>query len=409
MTAQEPGSTPAPQTPSQGAPQTPPPGGAPTPPASPSVVVMQQPREGMGRVFGRTILQALVWTTAIAMSFIVGTFLLFVIITAGITAAAQAGSQDTGDYNVLYGPKDSKNKLLAIPVSGVIYGSPETDGGGGLFSSNLTYGYDIKQQLLDAADDDSIDGIVLVMNTPGGTIYGSKAIADGVIEYQKRTNRPVLAFVASMSASGGMYAMSPATRIVADHGTLIGSIGVRIGPFEYYDKVKAVDGPFFSGGVETVNGITYTEITAGRGKDVGSPYRPMTDEEKAVFQTGVNNSYNEFVAQVALGRKLSEQKIREQIGALIYDELTAKQLGLIDGIAEKESAYRQAAELAKLRGSDWKVIQKKESGAGLLGLLGKATGGTAAATATQGSATSTCIAQRIPVAYYGDLATLCAK
>ncbi|MFZ4516065.1 MAG: S49 family peptidase [Acidimicrobiia bacterium] len=409
MTTQEPGSTPDPMAaipdPSAAAPQ---PTLTAPPPVQP-VVVMQQQREGLGRVFGRSIIQALVWVTAIGMAFVLTTFMLFIVVGAAISAIASTGSQTASDYDVLYGEKNAKHKLLAIPVSGVIYGSPETDGGGGLFSSGLTYGYEVKQQLLDAADDDSIDGVVLVMNTPGGTIYGSKAIADGVMEYQKRTNRPVVAWVASLSASGGMYAMAPATRVLADHGTLIGSIGVRIGPFEYYDKVKAVQGPFFSGGVETVNGITYTEITAGRGKDVGSPYRPLTDEEKAVFQTGVNNSYNAFVAQVAEGRKLSEQKIREQIGALIYDELTAKQLGLIDDIAEKESAFKQTAELAKLRGSDWKVIQKKDEGAGLLGLLGQGSGTTPNAATIGSASTASCIAQRIPVAFYGDLAALCAK
>jgi protease-4 len=367
----------------------------------------------MGRVFGRTIIQAVVWSTAIVMALLVLTLGTILILTTAIVAATTNPSTTdaSADYKFVYGQKDSKNKLLAIPIDGVIYGDPGTDGGGGLFGgANATYGYEVKQQLIDAIDDDQFDGVVLVMNTPGGTIYGSDAIRDGVRAYKERSGKPITAFVASMSASGGMLGMAPADRIFADHGTLIGSIGVRIGPFEYYDKVTSVDGPFFSGGVTTQNGISYTEITAGRGKDEGSPYRPLTDEEKANFQRGVDNSYAEFVQSVSLGRKIPEATIRDQIGALIYDEVTAKKLNLIDDIATREEAFTQTAELAKLRGSDWQVVRKKQASGGLLGLLGLGSKqAPTAGSAATGQPFTNCISQRMPVAYYGNLAALCGR
>lgn len=369
-----------------------------------------KPQESLGRVFGRSVIQAFVWTGAV----VTACFVLLVGSIVFIAAAVSAGSQSsaTGDYKNIYGPEDAKHTLLAIPINGVIYGDPDVDGGGGgLFTANGdTYGYEVKQQLLDAIDDEKFDGVVLIMNTPGGTIYGADAIRDGVREYKERSNKPIVAYVATMSASGGMLGMAPATKILADHGTLIGSIGVRIGPFEYYDKVTSVDGPFFSGGVTTQNGITYTEITAGRGKDEGSPYRPLTDEEKANFQRGVDNSYAEFVSTVSVNRRIPEPVIRDQIGALIYDEVTAKKLGLIDGIATREEAFKATAELAGLRSSNFQVVRKDTPGTGLLGLLGLSpqqpvSRPTGSASTTSGA----CISQRTPVAFYGNLAAMCSR
>jgi protease-4 len=377
--------------------------------AGPSVIVQNQ-REGMGRVFGRAIIQSTVWTTVLSIGLTLSMVVSLLVTVAFFAALGSAGSDNDSPYEYLYGNEDSKDKILAIPVSGVILGSSNGESGGLFGSLGAAYGYDIKQQLLDAADDDSIDGVILVMDTPGGTIYGSQAISDGVRAYKDATKKPVYAWVASMSASGGMMAMTGADRILADHGTLIGSIGVRIGPFEFYDKVKSIDGGLLGGGVDTFNGISFTEITAGRGKDLGSPYRQLTEEERAVLQRGVDNNYATFVSLVAKTRKLEPDFIREKVGALVYDELSAKQLGLIDDIANMDDAYAQVARAARLRGTDWQIVQPKQQGGGLLGLLAQA--GITSAPKAQTRllpSLSSCLSTTTQVAYYGDLAELCRK
>ncbi len=337
-----------------------------------------------------------------SLAFGVGLLAIFGVFV-GIVAAILSTLDDGGgrEFEFVYGEERSTSRLLSIRISGVILGEEE-ESPAGLFSDpNVTFGYEVKQQLIDAALDSSIRGVVLEFQTPGGTVFGSEAIADGIREYQQRTKKPVLAFVAGISASGGMWAMAPATRIVADHGSLIGSIGVRLGAFAYYDGLYAIDGGLLGGGVTTSNGIVIMSITAGRGKDVGSPFRPMTPEEIRVLQSGVDNTYAEFVAHVAKSRNISEASIRDQMGALIFDNTTAFNFGLIDGTADRQEAYTQLARLANLGGNDWQVVREKDNRGALVGLL------TESGAARAGA--SICFPQGMVLAYYGDPAALCQE
>ena len=359
-------------------------------------------RESIGRALLRRAL-----TAGIVLSMLGVSFFLF-IIAIGAIAAVLAGGDDTSSPNHLssefvYGEEGSSNKLLSIRINGPILG--EDPGGGGLFSlsGTVTYGYSVKEALRKAAADNSIKGVVLELSTPGGTIYGSQAIADGVKAYQAKTGKPVLAFVAGLSASGGMWSMAPADRILADHGSLVGSIGVIMGPFAFYDGVIATEGGLFGGGVTTKNGITQDYITAGRSKDVGNPYRKLTTEERTSLQAGVDTIYAEFVKHVSTNRDISESTIRDTLGAMVFSNAQAQQFGLIDGTASREEAYAEAATLAKIIGTNWQVVREKDSLGGLAGLLADARDSKPPAAQT----VSVCFAPNTALAYYGDVAALC--
>jgi protease-4 len=259
------------------------------------------------------------------------------------------------------GNKNSNNELLTISISGVIMGEPEPadDWLTGL-SSGITYGYQVKEQLAKAADDPKIKGIFLYINSPGGTIFGSNAILEGVSEYKKKTGRPVIAFVSGMAASGGYWSSLASDQIIADTGTTIGSIGVIFGPFKYYDSVVSEDGGILTGGVVTEKGIHTTYITGGRSKDIGNPYRQLKAEEVATLQNMVNQSYDQFVGKVAQYRGIAPDVIKNQIGALIYSEQQAQTLQLIDGVGSKESTYLLLAQKANL-GDDYKVTRVEQA------------------------------------------------
>lgn len=397
--------------------EPPPPPAAAIPPAAPPPPPQQAwysgpyPPPGIGAQPESTL--RMVWRTALKGTVAAGCFgtglvvALFVplLVLAGILAAV-TGDDDGDGYRFVYGDDGSRNKLLSIPIRGVILGE-EPDDAGGLFGSlGIVYGYSIKEKLIEAAEDSSIDGVILELETPGGTIFGSIAIADGVREYQERTGKPVLAFVAGISASGGMYAMAPADRILADHGSLLGSIGVTMGAFEYWNGLIATEGGIFGGGVTTSEGIEFQPITAGRGKDIGAPYRRLTDEERRVLQQGVDNAYADFVRHVSEARDIPEATIRDRIGALVYDNKTAEELGLIDGTANREAAYAEAARLAGLEGDDWQVV-REESDFGILGgLFG--IGGDEKPGAADGETRGICFPPYTILAYHGDPAALCA-
>ncbi len=354
----------------------------------------------------------MIWRTALKSTVAAGCFgvasiIAFIIPLIVLIAIIGAASGDDGDdYKFAYGDEGNRNKLLSVPIRGVILGEePEETS---IFGSlGAVYGYSIKETLREAAKDSSIDGIVLELETPGGTIFGSRAIADGVREYQERTGKPVLAFVAGISASGGMYSMAGADLILADHGSLLGSIGVTMGAFEYWDGLIATEGGLFGGGVTTSDGIEFQPITAGRGKDMGAPYRRLTDEERRVLQQGVDNAYTDFVRLVSEGRDIPESDIREGIGALVYDNKAAQDLGLIDGTANRHQAYAEAARLAGLEGDNWQVVREKGGAgifSGLFGLGGDDDEPEATAVSTRGI----CFPANTILAYYGDVIALCA-
>ena len=230
------------------------------------------------------------------------------------------------------------NTIRAISISGAI----QTSGSDGLGLSAMTYGYEVAS-ILDSLRAEDAAGVVLLMNTPGGTITGSKAIVDAVDRYKKRTSKKVVAFVQGMSASGGMYAMAGADEIIADHGTLIGSIGVIFGPFERYKDVVGISGTLLTPGVTTTGGITQEYLTQGKGKDFGNPFRDMTAEERSKLMVGLEKEYNAFVGWVSQARGIPVDTIKNDIGAYIYDGDTAVQLKLIDKVMNRDDAFREAA------------------------------------------------------------------
>lgn len=337
-----------------------------------------------------------------------GTVLALVGLIATLVAAAAAAPGSTSGPTVqrVWGDAAAGSQLLAIPVQGVIYGH-ESEGGFGA----AAYGYEIARTL-DDLDADEYDGVVLEMNTPGGTIYGARAIADAVERYQKRTGNKVVAFVQSLSASGGMYAMSGADEVIADYGTLTGSIGVIMGPFERYKGVVGYSGSLFTPGVQTEGGITQEYLSAGKGKDLGNPFRDITPEERGILVSGLQQEYTQFVDRVSSGRGIPGSTIRDVVGAHIYGPQRAVELGLVDSVGDQTTAYRRAAEINGVPADDTAVDRQERPG--LFSSLLGAQSGTRSDAASPGApgapaASSLCRGQRITLAYSGDLTSLCGR
>ncbi|WP_288017097.1 S49 family peptidase [Tepidiforma sp.] len=363
-------------------------------------------RESTWTMIWRTGVKAVVAAGCFGVTLGFAFFLPVIILAVIIAAVSDSGGNGE---DVVYGEADAPGKLLSIPVTGVILGE-ELEPAGFFGLPGVVYGYEVREKLRKAAEDSDIAGVILEFETPGGTIFGARAIAAGIEEYRAKTGKPVVAFVAGLSASGGMYAMAPADLILADYGSLVGSIGVTMGAVEYWDGIFATEGGILGGGVTTRNGIIFQPITAGRSKDVGAPYRPLTEQEKAELQRGVENEYAEFVRYVAAKREIPEATIRDRIGAMVYDNATAQELGLIDGTADRPEAYARAAALAGLEAGKFRVVRETGGGwswGGLLGKLGLGSGDRAEAPAA--GPTRICFPAHAILAYYGDPVALCAR
>ena len=281
---------------------------------------------------------------------LVGSLLSALMMLGFAGALAGAGQTSVEGVRTVWGPETATAKLRAIEISGPIMAESS-----GATLTMGTYGYEVAE-VIDKIKTEDAGGLVLLINTPGGTINGSRAIADAVERYQARTGKKAVAYVQGLSASGGMYAMAGVDEIVADHGSLIGSIGVIAGPFERYKDVKAVTGSLLTSGIATDGGITVEYLTQGRDKDFGNPFRDMTAEERAVFTNGLANEYNGFVDWVSKGRGIPAQTIKDDLGAHIFDVKTAKEKKLIDNVMGRDEAFRHFATLAGLDPANTKVI-----------------------------------------------------
>ncbi|MBL8140914.1 MAG: S49 family peptidase [Acidobacteria bacterium] len=363
--------------------------------------------KGIGFVFG-VAFAALFSLVVLSVAFLT----LGAGIGAGIAGASggAAVSGGAGGYTYVSGKAGSANKLLVLRIDGMILGTPPRDLSSALFVPQATYGYVIRRVLDEAAADASVKGVMLHMQTPGGTIFGARAIHDGVMAFRE-SKKPIIAWVEGLSASGGVMAMVGADKIYADHGSFIGSIGV-IGPsWQFFNKPLATDGGLLGGGIVTQNGIEQVVISAGRGKDLGNPFRRATPEEIKVLQDGVNAEYASFVQHVASNRNIAEPTIRDEMGAQIFGNAQAEAFRLIDGTRDRTAAIDELATLAKL-GKDFQLVRPHAEQQGWLAqmLQSRFTLAPPSASADPAAvvAREVCDAQaRFPLAYYGNPFALC--
>ncbi|PID53539.1 MAG: signal peptide peptidase SppA, 36K type [Micrococcales bacterium] len=390
------------------APQSGPPGYGQQWPSAPAPVTPPRERGGFRRGFGLGAGAGLGAGLMLLILGVVGALISGLMFVGLAGAAANTNTAENQPIDHVWGEEGATSTLRVVEVNGPILGS-KGDGAG---LDIGTYGYEVAD-MIDELDKDDTDGLILELNTPGGTIYGSRAIADAVSRYQDRTGRKVMAYVRGMSASGGMYAMAGADEVIADHGTFVGSIGVIAGPFQRYRDVTAIDGTLLTPGITTKGGIERQYLSKGKGKDFGDPFRDMTAEEKATFMAGLDDEYNAFVNHVSRGRDISAQVIKDDLGAYIFGAKQAKQKGLIDEELGREEAYRHAAELNELNPSDTKVVKARTPGflQQLLGAESRVFGSAPAVVPQEGQparVTSViCVGEPLVLAYHGDLADAC--
>lgn len=347
------------------------------------------------RVVERIVMISVSWTTLLILFFTtlftIGGFFAFMALGAEY-------EEDAPTYSTVYGA--GYEQLLSIKVTGMIVGSDDDSAAG--YGSGYTSGYTVKDKLLAAAEDDTISGVILEVNSPGGTIYGARAIADGVTTYQEKSGKPVYTYVEGQAASGGYWAAAATDKIIADYGSDVGSIGIIMGPFQYYDKLLAEDGGLLSGGVITQNGIENTYISAGTSKDAGSPYRRLTPQELNILQTSVNNEYDGFVSYVSKHRDIPEATIRSTIGAMAYDNKTALAYKLIDHTGSRDAAYAALAKAAGVE-DDYQVIREDEP----FSFWDVAMSAVTIKPRKQAAKPDLCSLTRASLAYHGDASLLC--
>ena len=212
----------------------------------------------------------------------------------------------------------SPAKIVLIDVDGIIMNNrkPSLFGEGEHPVSLFT------EKLDKAGEDKSVKGMIIRINSPGGSVTASDIMYNELMQFKARTNGkvPVVAVMMDVAASGGYYIACATDEIVAHPTTVTGSIGVIM-------QMVRITGTLDKIGVET------EAIKSGKMKDAGSPFRELKPEERELFQKLVMEFYDRFVMVVAKGRPgMGEAKVREVADGRVYSAQQALELGFIDRI-----------------------------------------------------------------------------
>lgn len=235
--------------------------------------------------------------------------------------------KESSAFNALISMKD---RIQVIRLSGMIM-----DKGDSSLLSKIGSSDSAKKKLRKALKNKNVKAVLLRINSPGGAVAASQELADAVTELRK-AGKPVVASMGDVAASGGYYVACAADKIFASPGTMTGSIGVIMNLLNLQ-------------GIEQKIGIQPEVVKSGLFKDIGSPHRAMTPEEKVLLQNIILDSYDQFVAAVASGRKMDEQKVRKLADGRIYTGRQALKSGLIDELGGYEDALKATQKLARER------------------------------------------------------------
>lgn len=218
----------------------------------------------------------------------------------------------------------SKNRIAIVYAVGEIDGSNKNEG----IDSE-----DISEDLLDIADNDKIKAVVLRINSPGGSAYGSEQIWKAVSVVKSK--KPIVVSMGDYAASGGYYIACNTDRIFAQPTTLTGSIGI----FGIFPNI---------GGLTDKLGIKFDNVKTNKYSDFGATYRPMNTEERAILQRYINNGYELFTKRCAEGRNMNIDSLKAIAEGRIYSGTDAMRLGLVDEMGGLEEAITFAAKKANI-------------------------------------------------------------
>jgi protease-4 len=220
-------------------------------------------------------------------------------------------------------------KVLLLDLSGVI-SSQDKDG----FIPEPNMLATFKEELTRASKDEKIKAVVVRINSPGGTVTASDILYHELKTFKTTRKVPVIVSMMDVAASGGYYLAMAGDHILVHPSTVTGSIGVIMLTVNARGLLEKV-------------GVEANAITSGPRKDMGSPFRLMTPEEKVIFQSVIDSFYQRFLSIVKEGRpNLSAEEIRTLADGRIYSGEQAKEAGLVDGIGYLEDAIETAKKKA---------------------------------------------------------------
>jgi protease IV len=197
--------------------------------------------------------------------------------------------------------------------------------------------YQTVAELKAFAEDPLVKAIVVRIDSPGGGVAPSQEIYNAVKRVRKEKNKTVIASMGTVAASGGYYIAVATDRILANPGTLTGSIGVIMQLANFQELLEKI-------------GVKNVVIKSGKFKDIGSPFRPMQDEDRKLLQFVMNDVHRQFIDAVAEGRSLDVAEVEQLADGRVFTGQQAKSILLVDDIGDLHDAIKLAGELGGIEG-----------------------------------------------------------
>lgn len=222
-----------------------------------------------------------------------------------------------------------EDKVGVIRVEGVILDAQQTVG-------------DLKK----FGESPSVKAIVLRIDSPGGGVVPSQEIHEAIKRVRSKNSKTIVASMGTVAASGGYYIAAATDRIMANPGTLTGSIGVIMELANLEGLLKKI-------------GVASVVVKSGRYKDIGSPFRKMAEEDRRILQTVMDDVHRQFIEAVAEGRALGVEDVLSLADGRIFTGRQAREAKLVDELGDLDDAIKLAAELAGIEGEP-KVVEPRK-------------------------------------------------
>lgn len=236
------------------------------------------------------------------------------------------------------------SKIAVIPIRGVITSSPS-------FLAESTTPDDVLSMIRNVQEDRSVRGVLFEIDSPGGSVVASREMAHAV----KNLDKPKVCWLGDMATSGAYWIASACDHVMADPLSLTGSIGATA---SYIELSKLFE----------KYGITYEQITSGERKDMGSPFRNLTKEERKKLQYMVDEIFKYFLDEIKESRHLSEEQVEKISTGDVFLGKDAINLGLVDSLGTIQDAKEKIKEIAGLKHVEF--VELKPKGLSLFDLLG---------------------------------------
>lgn len=236
-------------------------------------------------------------------------------------------TSDMISQSSLYESNTSKNQIAVLFATGEI----SDTGNEGIVGDVFV------KEIVKLADDDNVKGMVLRVNSPGGSAFASEQIGEA-LDYFRRQGKTLAVSMGDYAASGGYWISCSADRIYADNLTITGSIGI----FGLIPNVQKLSSDL---------GVNMQWVSTTPNANFPNLFEPLSDRQLATMQDYVNRGYNTFVKRVATGRKMKESEVRRIAEGRVWDAMTAKKIGLVDEIGGLNDAIEWVSEKAEIAGN----------------------------------------------------------